>query len=483
MELRKSITRNTSASQDTISTASAIAAYKTLHRLKYTKLIWQVANKIGINQALFVEVIEDWCQYNALHGKTHYFQDGEWWTAATYEQWAQIYPALGSKRSLQRLLLDLEKSNYVISAQCVVKSWNRTKFYRPNPETIGKLILEAVMAETTQNPIVPELALSEKSEGTQNGTIEGTQNGTFIYIEETKKDQIKLDHLSETNARAQESDTHTQSQSVEVEVLELEQPEASDRNSQAVPNLGDLDNNTYTVCNSLIDSLDQGSEAARDNNTKAPRFLVGQQRIDELEEAYGNGDNLGTYTQEELQALADRVMCDRIYLYRTKTRRILGQHCNDLDRGFLKFFAWRYWNDEQATKKAADTIRSYEKDPTKWQSLCLSVDEWQEFMSNPEKFKQAAIARANKKGGGSQVDHEIAAQTDADRFRKLQQQQAASSASVVDCSQNTASPVQGAPSPDSGNNQAKGTVERSPMPEDFKKQLEEMRQQQRSKPA
>ncbi len=290
---------------------------------------------------------------------------------------------------------------------------------------------------------------------------------------------LRKSYLSVNNAHAQEN-THTQATVAAVEILA---PEVSDRNSQAVPNLGDLDNNTHVTCNNSIDLLDQCSETARDNKAKAPRFLVEQQRIDELEEAYGNGDSLGTYTQEELQALADRVMCDRIYLYRLKTKKILGQHCNDLDRGFLKFFAWRYWNDEQSTKKAADTIRSYEKDPTKWQSLCLSVDEWQEFMSNPEKFKQAAIARANKKGGGSQVDHEIAAQTDADRFRKLQQQQAASGASVVDCSQNTAAPVQGAPSPASHNNQAKGTVERSPMPEDFKKQLEEMRQQQRSKPA
>jgi hypothetical protein len=189
---------------------------------------------------------------------------------------------------------------------------------------------------------------------------------------------------------------------------------------------------------------------------------------------YDNGDDLGVYTQEELAALADRVMGDRVATYRARTGKILGRHANDMDRGFLKFFAWRYWNNEQEQKKAADTIRSYEADLSKWQVLCLAVDEWQEFVVCPEKFQKEAVRRSQGKKA-SQLDKDVAAETDAQRFERLakqqERQQAASPSPVVDMPQKPAATIQEAAS-----RQPANKIEREPMTAEAREQWEKTRE-------
>lgn len=123
---------------------AAIAAYKAAHAPEriYTKLYWDIANKIGIREALLIEVVERWCSRNQDKEKGFYYQEGEWWTAATYEEWSNNYPALGSSYSLQRIFLKLEKEGYILSGQFCRGS--QLKFYRPNPEKLGVLILEGI---------------------------------------------------------------------------------------------------------------------------------------------------------------------------------------------------------------------------------------------------------------------------------------------------------------------------------------------------
>ncbi|NEP13245.1 MAG: hypothetical protein F6K14_24170 [Symploca sp. SIO2C1] len=124
-------------------TSSAIALYKALHRKRsYTKLYWDVANSIGIYEAILIEVVERWCEKNEDSNKRNYYHDGEWWTSASYKQWGEMYPALGSARKIQRIFLKLTKENYIISCQALLKSGNATKYYRVNAEAIGTLLLK-----------------------------------------------------------------------------------------------------------------------------------------------------------------------------------------------------------------------------------------------------------------------------------------------------------------------------------------------------
>lgn len=124
---------------------AAIAAYRAAKSktLPFTKLNWGVANVIGIESALLLEIIQDWCDNNMDHQRKQYFHDDHWWTRGTYQEWEKRYPSLGSCRTLQRLLLNLESNNYVLSDQ-FNKGKDNTKFYRVNEEKIGELYLQAI---------------------------------------------------------------------------------------------------------------------------------------------------------------------------------------------------------------------------------------------------------------------------------------------------------------------------------------------------
>lgn len=118
---------------------------------------------------------------------------------------------------------------------------------------------------------------------------------------------------------------------------------------------------------------------ARDNKAKKQKFLIEGDRLDELEDAFNNGEDLGTLRVVEQAALCDRVMGDRIALYRNQGK-ILNCRPNDIKAEFLVFVAARYWNSPKEIKKASDMIRSYERDIAKWQTLYICVDEWQESL-------------------------------------------------------------------------------------------------------
>jgi hypothetical protein len=133
--------------------ASAATAYRLTHGYEpaYTKLYWSVANVVGINQALLIQIIESWCLSNARLNKHGYFHHGEWWTSATYKEWENAYPALGSQRSIQRLLLELEESGHVISCQLKKNKGNAAKFYRVDPIKVGALLLKDLSVEPKIN--------------------------------------------------------------------------------------------------------------------------------------------------------------------------------------------------------------------------------------------------------------------------------------------------------------------------------------------
>ncbi|ALF55730.1 hypothetical protein ACX27_27375 [Nostoc piscinale CENA21] len=124
--------------------SAAIAAYRAARQnTPFTKLHWGVANHIGIQSALFIEIIQDWCDNNMIHCRNNYFHNEHWWTRGSYQEWEARYPSLGSERTLQRLLLKLESSGYVLSGQ-FNKGKDNTKFYRVNEEKIGELYLQAI---------------------------------------------------------------------------------------------------------------------------------------------------------------------------------------------------------------------------------------------------------------------------------------------------------------------------------------------------
>ena len=98
----------------------------------YTVLDLNLANSIGISKALLIQIIKDCCYANQEKNDHYHFYDNQWWASGTYHYWAQMYPALGKAKNLQRLFLELEKSEYIVSYQPGRSTGNATKFYRVN---------------------------------------------------------------------------------------------------------------------------------------------------------------------------------------------------------------------------------------------------------------------------------------------------------------------------------------------------------------
>lgn len=132
---------------------------------EYVNIPIPLANLVGLNGAVILKAIENWCISNARHKKKAYFRNGYWWTHATYQDWLNQFKFLGSTRSIQRTVLELEKQGLIISEPLSKGKFDRTKWYRLNRRELGALYLKAFGdifnppddAETTENPIVPEM--------------------------------------------------------------------------------------------------------------------------------------------------------------------------------------------------------------------------------------------------------------------------------------------------------------------------------------
>lgn len=256
-------------------------------------------------------------------------------------------------------------------------------------------------------------------------------NKDAVTIESTSND------LTSTECN---KDTHTNAIASVVEILQPETEQLkgdrieSIQGHQDLMSLGhpkDIEETLSSDYRNYPDHEDKSSAGGCDNNSKRPKFLVSKKRVDELEALYDSGDSLGVYTQEELQALADRVMGEQVYLYRLKTRKILGGNVNDIDWNFVNFYAWRHWHSETEKAKALDTILSMERDISKWQKLYATVAEWQESMNNPEKFKAEALRRAGSKlGSSSEVDQQIATQQLEVTLERVRKERAIKEAAV-----------------------------------------------------
>jgi len=191
----------------------------------------------------------------------------------------------------------------------------------------------------------------------------------IVNIDITTNDSIKKESVINECDQGEKSEiSHTENS---IELLEPEEELATPDPSEQPKEI-----------NHGAEAINHGLEPnvpARDNKAKRQKFLIKIDRLDELEDAFNSGEDLGTLRVVEQSALCDRVMGDRIALYRHQGK-ILNCRPNDIKAEFLVFVAARYWNSPKEIKKASDMIRSYERDLSKWQTLYICVDEWKESL-------------------------------------------------------------------------------------------------------
>ncbi|MGJ5633233.1 hypothetical protein [Nostoc sp. CALU 1950] len=248
--------------------ANAATAYRLTHGYEpaYTKLYWSVANTVGTNQALLIQIIESWCLSNARLNKRGYFHHGEWWTSATYKEWEEKYPALGKARGIQNLLLGLEKQEYVISCQpCIIKG-NATKFYRVDPVKVGELLLKdlSVMQilhdpNNTSQPIVQKMnGVVQK----MNGVVQKMNDGQL---------EIGSQHTLQPSNNIKEI-ILPQSITGETEEKEEEERKETDQDKALPDNHYAVNFEKVSATNEKSTHEDHFSGAARENDSQSLFF-------------------------------------------------------------------------------------------------------------------------------------------------------------------------------------------------------------------
>ena len=363
-----------------VTTDPAIALYQALHRKRiYTKLYWDVANTIGIYEALLIEIVERWCEWNQDRGKTSYFHQGAWWTSATYQEWAAKYPKLGSWKSIQRIFLKLEKNGYILSGQFTRGS--QIKYYRVNPKSIGDLLLSGTLSQDTGTVSNSDSTVSNSDSTVSNsdGTISDLDHPPYI-------DQIiQIDH-SNTFPPTPQGESEKEITPVSVEILDAEDSVEVNGNQPTLITPCPENNNYFIESCSKSKNYSVGSNVpgACDNNTKnncdvkPEKSYCHKELVEELIDKFEAGE-ITKLPTPELKLLADEIIGDTVALYR-RSKNIVAIRANDINQDFLDYLAQNYLTGDLKGNlaKARSMVRNKEQDRFQWGSLVDMVNAWQD---------------------------------------------------------------------------------------------------------
>lgn len=342
-----------------MSVSAAIAAYRAARQqMPFTKLHWGVANVVGIESALLIEIIQDWCDNNMVHQRRQYFHDDHWWTRGTYQAWETKYPSLGSARTLQRLLLKLESDGYVLSDQ-FHRGKDNTKFYRVNEEAIGELYLQAM--DDFRKSIMPDW--HDETEVSKPSCQIGTTSVPDCHGHHAKlarssiyKQISKLDQLTDQSPLPPQEQSEGDSSKLSLSLAEESNPQTPttllDKPASTQP--------ANTLCSRSI--IPRG-----ENENKSQKFL-----IEEIFEETGKVLNYGVDYKAWIQA----EMGDVIAHYR-RSGSAFNRGANDIHTKFKSYLALGGNNGKGMSMRAAEAwVLNCEKDPNRWPELRSMVSEW-----------------------------------------------------------------------------------------------------------
>lgn len=109
----------------------------------------ELANAIGLNEAMLLQQIHYWCCISKE--KKFYFEDGHYWAKNTYEGWTQQLPWKGRKTT-ERVVENLETKGLIIIGNYSRGAENRTKWYRVNYDRLAEITSSFCTAKVT-NPV------------------------------------------------------------------------------------------------------------------------------------------------------------------------------------------------------------------------------------------------------------------------------------------------------------------------------------------
>ena len=99
------------SSEELLAYAAKVAADLMLSK-DYITVPLPMANLLGLERAVLLKTIDNWCNSNENRQSPNHFKNGHYWTYSSYDEWSKRIPCLSSARSLQRLFYHLSKTNY-----------------------------------------------------------------------------------------------------------------------------------------------------------------------------------------------------------------------------------------------------------------------------------------------------------------------------------------------------------------------------------
>lgn len=91
----------------------------------------------GLNEAIVLQQIVSWCEWNEEQASSHHFKDGFYWMYNSYPDWKKRIPCW-SEKTLYRIIRSLEKKDLIISRKYASRKADHSKWYRPSYANILK---------------------------------------------------------------------------------------------------------------------------------------------------------------------------------------------------------------------------------------------------------------------------------------------------------------------------------------------------------
>lgn len=158
--------------------ATEVAA-KLLLSEDYITIPLPLANLLGLEEAVLLKQIDAWCIFNERRQSQAHYKLGYYWTYGSYAEWLVQMPFLNSARTIQRLILSLEKQQLLISGYLSDLRSDRRKWYRVDHQKLGTLYL------TSSQDIVPKMDGGQTGADTTVPKMDGgsAKNGGVVVPE------------------------------------------------------------------------------------------------------------------------------------------------------------------------------------------------------------------------------------------------------------------------------------------------------------
>lgn len=153
---------------------SSIGAHTTFEARKIPPLMKDIAipvypmlaKALGINEAIVIQQIYYHMSLKASSNTSNHFYEGRWWVYNSYQQWCDNHFPWLTPRSLQNIMIALEKKGILLTMQSLGNRWDRRKWYSLDLKVLEALLPNASMHHTKSAPSKIQILHDESTKST-----------------------------------------------------------------------------------------------------------------------------------------------------------------------------------------------------------------------------------------------------------------------------------------------------------------------------